>query len=87
MFLTTFVLNEHIREECMQFVAVLAGGGVDDDGLVSTVAVDFSHAEATPFQTPPGLRGAQVYKQPIAFDFVHAPPPLSYCHCRTRQML
>ena len=50
---------------------MLACGRVDDDCLISTIAVDLSHAEAVPLQPPSSLRSTQIYVQPVAFDFRH----------------
>jgi len=55
----------------MKLVSMLARGRVDDDRLISPVAVDFLHAKAMPLQPPLCLRGAQIYVQTVTFEFIH----------------
>ena len=50
---------------------MLARGGVDNDCLISTIAVDFPHAEAMPLQPPSSLRSTQIHMQSVAFNFCH----------------
>ncbi len=49
------------RKQRMKLVAVLARGGVNDNSLIATIAMDLFHAEAMPLQPSSGLTGAQIH--------------------------
>ena len=55
----------------MKFVSVAARSGVDDDRVISTIAMDLFHAETVPVQPSPGLRGTQIHIQPVTVDVLH----------------
>jgi len=52
----------------VEFVSMLARGGVDDDSFISTIGTDFSHATTMTPEPSSGLRGIQIDVQTVAFD-------------------
>ena len=61
----------HIGEFGFQSLQMIAGGGVDDDGLVFPAAVNFADIVTKPLQASLGLRNTEIDHQFVAFGIGH----------------